>query len=65
MTLKQIFDVKNNRLIIDLPKSFKDIKKVMVTVEDEINEREIKILLLKQASGVIFIIILRIVNQIS
>ena len=51
MVLKQIFNVENNRLIINLPKSFKDSKRVMVVVDDDINSREGKIILMKQASS--------------
>ena len=42
MTLKQICNVKDNRLIINLPKSFKEGKQVMVIVDDELNLRDMQ-----------------------
>jgi hypothetical protein len=49
MTIKQIYDVTDNHLVINLPKSFQSKKRVMVTVDDEINARERKIALMKLA----------------
>ena len=50
MTIRQICDVKDNRLVINLPKSFKNSQKVMVIVDDEIDTRLEKIILMKQAA---------------
>jgi len=50
MTIRQICDVKDNKLVIDLPKSFKNHQKVMVIVDDEIDTRLEKIILMKQAA---------------
>ncbi len=51
MTLKQICDVKNHQLIISLPDSFTDKKKVLVTIEDDFETHADKITLLKLASS--------------
>jgi hypothetical protein len=50
MILRQILDVKNNRVIIDLPQAFVGSKQVVVTLDNEVDERESKILLMKQAA---------------
>jgi hypothetical protein len=49
MTLRQIYPVENNRLIIDLPENFKGKKTVLVIVEDVKNSYEEKCALMKQA----------------
>jgi len=50
MTIKQICNVKDNRLIINLPKSFKEGRRVMVIVDDELNLREDKMALMQKAA---------------
>jgi hypothetical protein len=50
MTLKQVYSVNNNQLIINLPEKFNGKKQVMVIVED-IDEVQLdKYSLMKQAS---------------
>jgi hypothetical protein len=50
MTLKQVYNVNNNQLIINLPEKFNGKKQVMVIVED-IDEVQLdKYSLMKQAS---------------
>ena len=50
MTLRQICEVVNNQLLITLPDSFKDKKKVLVIVNDNLDNRSLKLELLKKAS---------------
>ena len=50
MTLKQICNVKDNRLIINLPQSFKEGRRVMVIIDDELNVREDKMVLMQKAA---------------
>jgi len=50
MTLKQICSVKDNRLIIHLPKSFKEGRRVLVVVDDELNSRQDKMTLMQIAA---------------
>ena len=50
MTLRQICDVVNNQLLITLPDSFRDKKKVLVIVNDNVDNRASKIELFKKAS---------------
>ena len=48
--LKQIYDVpKNHQLIINLPETFNENKKVLVTIDDISDVKAKKIELLKQA----------------
>ena len=52
MTLKRIYELNNsNELIIQLPENFKNIKRVLVTVEDSIDSKVSKLELLKKASS--------------
>ena len=52
MTLKRIYEIdNNNQLIITLPDDFKDIKRVLVTVDDAIDTKTSKLELLKQAAS--------------
>lgn len=48
--MRQIYDIKDNKVIVNLPESFRNKKKVMVTVDDEISGRTEKINLMKKAS---------------
>jgi hypothetical protein len=50
MTLRQVYTVKNDRLVIDLPAGMRGRKKVLVTVEDALESEEEKMLLLAQAA---------------
>ena len=47
MLIRQICDVKNNEIVIHLPDSFSNNKKVMVTVDDAIVSKSEKLALLK------------------
>jgi hypothetical protein len=49
MTFKQICSVKNHQLIITLPDNFEDNKKVMVMIDDEIDNRMLKLEQLREA----------------
>ncbi|MGJ3235957.1 hypothetical protein [Marivirga sp.] len=49
-TFKKKYKVKNNQLIIDLPKNFNDISNVVVTIEEDLNDHQKKIELMKKAS---------------
>jgi len=50
MTLKQVYNVNNNQLTINLPENFRGRKQVMVIVED-IEETQLdKYLLMKKAA---------------
>ena len=50
MTLKQVYNVNNNQLTINLPENFRGRKRVMVIVED-IEETQLdKYLLMKKAA---------------
>ncbi|MBN8702941.1 MAG: hypothetical protein J0M08_07745 [Bacteroidetes bacterium] len=49
MTLRNIYEVKNNQLIINLPDSFRNKKKLLVTVDDSVDTKTQKLELLKKA----------------
>ena len=49
MTFKQTIPVINNQVIINLPASFKDRKKVIVVIQDEDVDKINKLNLLKSA----------------
>jgi hypothetical protein len=51
MTLRRVYEVKNNRLIINLPDNFKDKKKVLVTVDDAVDTKAEKISLMESAAS--------------
>lgn len=64
MTLRQIYTVKNNRLVIQLPDSLSGRKKLLVTLEDTLDEHEEKLLLMaKAAVDPLFLEDLREVNE--
>ena len=64
MTLRQIYTVKNNRLVIHLPDSLSGRKKLLVTLEDTLDEHEEKLLLMaKAAVDPLFLEDLREVND--
>ena len=50
MTLRQVYNIKNNQLIIELPEKFKGKAKLMVTLDDHIDSKIDKISILKEAS---------------
>lgn len=51
MTLRKIYTVHNNQVVVDLPAGFRSSKRVMVTVEDEkFASRKKKMDLLKKAA---------------
>ena len=50
MTLRQIYTVENNQLVITLPDSFKGKNRLLVTVEDSADTTSEKLRLLAQAS---------------
>ena len=50
MSHRNIYEVNDNRLIINLPKEFKNKMKVLVTVDNLTDSHAAKLLLLKQAS---------------
>ena len=51
MTLRQVCDIKNNQLIINLPEGFRNSKKVLVIVNDSVDSKTEKLSLLKQAAN--------------
>lgn len=50
MTHRRIYEVKNNQLVITLPNEFKNKTRVLVTLDDSIDSKAIKLALLKDAS---------------
>jgi hypothetical protein len=50
MSHKNIYEVKDNQLVINLPMEFKNKMKVLVTIDDVTDSHATKLLLLKQAS---------------
>jgi hypothetical protein len=64
MTIRQICNITNNQLIINLPTTFTDKKSVLVIVDDSVDEYAEKMLLLKKAStDPLFIADLKQVND--
>jgi molybdopterin biosynthesis enzyme MoaB len=51
MTIRQVYKVENNQLIIQLPDSFKGKSKLMVTVDDSVDTKVEKLNLLKNAAS--------------
>jgi hypothetical protein len=49
-TFKKKYKIKDNQLIIDLPKNFDDTSSVIVTIEEDLNDHQKKIELMKKAS---------------
>ena len=50
MSHRNIYEVNDNQLIINLPKELKNKMKVLVTVDDITDSNAAKLLLLKQAA---------------
>lgn len=51
MTLRKVYNVENNQLIITLPDSFKGKEKLLVTVDDVVDTKLEKIAMLKDAKN--------------
>jgi hypothetical protein len=51
MTIRQVCDINNNQLVINLPSDFKGKKRVVVTVDDLVDVYSEKLLQLKRASN--------------
>ncbi|HET8861352.1 hypothetical protein [Marivirga sp.] len=49
-TFKKKYKVKDNQLIIDLPRTFEDISSVIVTIEEDMNDHQKKINMMRKAS---------------
>ncbi len=49
MTHRHIYEVTDNKIIINLPQEFKNKVKVLVTVDDKIETNTSKIILLQKA----------------
>lgn len=64
MTHKQIYEVNNNQLIITLPASFKNKKKVLVIVDDSVDVKASKLALLRSAlSDPLFLADIKEINE--
>jgi hypothetical protein len=50
MSHRNIYEVNDNQLIINLPKEFKNKMKVLVTIDDVADSNAAKLLMLKQAA---------------
>ena len=51
MTHRQIYNISNNKLVINLPDSFKNKKQVLVTLDDSVETFAEKLALMKQAAS--------------
>lgn len=49
MTMSRIYDINNNQIVIELPKTFLGKKKVMVTINDIDEKKDQKNLIMKHA----------------
>jgi hypothetical protein len=50
MTLTRIYQVENNRVIINLPVAFRNQKKLLITLNDATNNKNAKLNALKKAA---------------
>lgn len=50
MTVRRLYNIRNNQVIIDLPDNFKGKQKVMVTLEDHVDSKAEKLAMLQKAS---------------
>lgn len=50
MTFKQVCSVNNNQVVVTLPPNFENKKQVTVLINDQVDSREQKLALLKEAS---------------
>jgi len=50
MTFKQVCLVNNNQVVVTLPPNFENKKQVTVLINDQVDSREQKLALLKEAS---------------
>jgi hypothetical protein len=51
MTVRQIHQIQNNQVIINLPDDFKNAKGVIITIDDHLDESSKKMLLMQQAKN--------------
>ena len=50
MTVRQVYNISNNQLVIELPEKFKGKEKVMVTLDDHVDSKVEKLSILQKAS---------------
>ncbi len=50
MTVRQVYNPKNNQIIINLPETFKGKKHVVVTIDDAVDTKAEKFLQIKNAA---------------
>ena len=50
MTFKQVCLVNNNQIVVTLPPNFENSRQVTVLIDDQVDSREQKLALLKDAS---------------
>ena len=50
MTLRQVYNINNNQLVIDLPESFKNTNQVLVIIDDSVDAYSEKLLQMKGAA---------------
>ena len=48
-TFRKKYKIKDNQIIIDLPKAFDDISNVIVTIEEDMNDHQKKINMMKES----------------
>ena len=64
MTVRQVYNISNNQLIIELPEKFKGKEKVMVTLDDHVDSKVEKLLMLQKASeDPLFILDIKEIND--
>lgn len=51
MTLKKVYQITGNELVIHIPDTFRDKKKVLVVIDDSIDTVDKKLDLLKKAAS--------------
>jgi molybdopterin biosynthesis enzyme MoaB len=51
MTVRQIHQIQNNQVIINLPDDFKNAKEVIITIDDHLDERSKKMLMMQQVKN--------------
>jgi hypothetical protein len=51
MTVRQIHHIQNNQVIINLPDGFKNAKEVIITIDDNLDERSKKMLKMQQVKN--------------
>ena len=64
MTVRQVYNISNNQLVIELPEKFKGKEKVMVTLDDHVDSKVEKLLMLQKASeDPLFILDIKEIND--